>query len=87
MEVAVSDLRANLRDWLKRAQEGNEVVITDRGVPVARLIGVQTSPLLDRLTAQGVIGRPISRETPAAAGRRRPRPRRPIAPIVREQRR
>ena len=87
MEVAVSDLRANLRDWLKRARDGNEVVVTDRGVPVARLIGIQASPLLDRLTAEGVIGRPTNRERPAAADRRRPRPRRPVAPVVSEQRR
>jgi prevent-host-death family protein len=87
MDVAVSELRANLREWLKRAREGDEVVITERGVPVARLIGIQTGPLLDRLTAEGVIGRPTSSERPTAAGRRRPRPRRPVAPRVSEQRR
>jgi len=67
MDVAVSELRANLRDWLERAREGNEVVVTERGIPVARLLGIETTPLLDRLTAEGVIGRPT---TPK--GRRRP---------------
>ena len=87
MDVAVSELRANLRDWLERAREGNEVVVTERGVPVARLLGIGTTPLLDQLTAEGVIGRPTSPERPAASGRPRPRPRRPVAPLVSEQRR
>ena len=30
MDVAVSEFRANLRDWLERAREGNEVVVTER---------------------------------------------------------
>jgi len=87
MDVAVSDFRANLSHWLKRAREGHDVVVTERGVPVARLLGIETTPVLDRLTAQGVIGRPTSPERPAAAGRPRPRPRRPVAPLVSEQRR
>ena len=87
MDVAVSEFRANLRDWLERVREGHEVVVTERGVPVARLLGVETTPLLDRLTSEGVIGRPTRAEKPAASGRPRPRPRRPVAPLVGEQRR
>ena len=87
MDVAISELRANLRGWLERAREGNEVVVTERGVPVARLIAIEATPLLDRLTAEGVIGRPTSPERAAASGRPRPRPRRPVAPLVGEQRR
>jgi len=87
MDVAVSELRANLRDWLERVRDGHEVVVTERGVPVARLVGIETTPLLDRLTAEGVIGRPASPDRPAASGRPRPRPRRPVAPLVSEQRR
>lgn len=83
----MSELRANLSEWLKRAREGEEVVITERGVPVARVLGIQTSPLLDRLTLEGVIGRPARPHRPTAAGRPRPRPRRPVAPLVAEQRR
>lgn len=87
MDVTVSDLRANLSQWLKRAREGDEIVVTERGVPVARLLGLQTSSLLGRLTAEGVIGRPTSPDKPTAAGRTRPRPRHPVAPLVSEQRR
>jgi prevent-host-death family protein len=87
MDVAVSELRANLRDWLERAQQGDEIVVTERGVPIARLIGMDTTPLLDRLTAEGVIGRPASPDRPSASGRPRPRPRHPVGPLVSEQRR
>jgi len=40
MDVAITDLRAHLSDWLERAREGTEVIITDRGLPVARLLGL-----------------------------------------------
>jgi prevent-host-death family protein len=87
MNVSVSDLRANLSEWLNRAREGDEVVVTERGVPVARLLGIQASPLLEQLAAQGVIGRPTNPEKPTAAGRSRPRSHRPVSPQVSEQRR
>jgi prevent-host-death family protein len=87
MDVAVTDLRAHLSEWLDRAREGDEVVITDRGVPVARLVGLTTTTTLERLTAEGVIGRPATTRRPRASGRPRARARRPVADIVSDQRR
>ncbi|MGQ0777564.1 MAG: type II toxin-antitoxin system Phd/YefM family antitoxin [Pseudonocardiales bacterium] len=87
MDVAVSDLRAHLSEWLERAREGHEVVVTERGVPVARLLGIGTIPALERLTAEGVIARPALAQRPAAAGRLRPRSRRSVADVISEQRR
>lgn len=86
MDVAISDLRAHLSDWLERARNGAEVIITDRGLPVARLLGLDTTPAIERLTAQGVIARPQHSVRPVASGRARPRPRRPVADIISEQR-
>jgi prevent-host-death family protein len=86
MEVAVSELRAHLSDYLDRAREGAEVVITDRGVPIARLLGLTTTTTLERLTAAGVIARPGA-PRPTASGQPRPRPRGPVADIVSDQRR
>jgi prevent-host-death family protein len=86
MDVAVTDLRAHLSEWLERAREGSEVVITDRGVPVARLMGLSTTATLERLAAEGIIGRSAARR-PQAAERARPRPRRPLSSIVSDQRR
>jgi prevent-host-death family protein len=87
MDVAVSDLRAHLSEWLERARAGEEVVVTDRGVPVARLLGVGASAALERLTAEGVISRPGRAERPKASERRRPKTARPLADRVSEQRR
>jgi prevent-host-death family protein len=50
MDVAVTELRAHWSDWLARARDGAEIVVTDRGVPVARLLGVETTATLVRLT-------------------------------------
>lgn len=85
--MAVTELRAHLSEWVERARSGDEIVITDRGVPVARLLGLTAAGTLQRLAAEGVIGRPAAAQRPVAAGRPRPRPRRPVADIVSEQRR
>jgi prevent-host-death family protein len=87
VDVAVTELRAHLSDWLERARAGSEVVITDRGVPVARLVGLQSAATLERLTADGVIGRAAVARRPIAAGHSRPRPRQPVSDLVSEQRR
>jgi hypothetical protein len=55
-------------------------------VPVARLLGLDSTATLERLTDEGVIARPLSAQRPRAAGRERPRPRQPVADIVSEQR-
>lgn len=87
MNVAISDLRAHLSEWLERARHGEEIIVTDRGLPVARLLGLSTTGMLERLTVEGLIGRPARADRPVAAGRPRPRSRRPVAEIVSEQRR
>lgn len=87
MDVAVSDLRAHLSEWLQRARDGQQVVVTDRGVPVARLLGIDATDLLERLTANGVISPPKRATRPTASGRSRPHSRRPVADFVGEQRR
>lgn len=86
MDVAVSELRAHLSDYLDRVREGAEVVITDRGMPIARLLGVTATTTLERLTADGIIARSAA-PRPRASSQPRPRPRRPIADIVSDQRR
>jgi prevent-host-death family protein len=87
MEVAVSELRANLSAWLDRARQGEEVVVTERGLPVVRLLGISTTAKLERLTGEGVVGRPVQGNRPSAVAGRRPRARRSVADLVSEQRR
>lgn len=86
MDVAVTELRAHLSEWLARVREGDEVVITDRGVPVARLSGLETTSALERLTDVGAIARPARPGRPTATGRRKPRPKASVAALVSEQR-
>lgn len=64
MEVGVRELRNNLSRYLDRVRNGEEVVVTDRGRAIARVLPVGTERALDRLIAEGVV-------TPA------PRPKRP----------
>jgi len=86
MDVAVTELRAHLSEWLTLAREGEEVVVTERGVPVARLLAVDTTPMLERLIAEGVIARPGQAQRPIAVGRRRPTAKRPVTDIISDQR-
>ena len=68
MDVTITALRAELSAWLDRVRAGDEVVITERGVPVARLLPIDTAPLIDQLTQQGVLGKPRHSTRPAARG-------------------
>lgn len=87
MEVSVSELRAHLSEWISRARSGEEVIVTDRGLPVVRLLGVDSTPLLEQLMEEGVIGRPAAADRPRAVAHPRVRPRGSVADIVSEQRR
>lgn len=87
MDVAVTQLRAQLADWLKRAQDGEEVVVTDRGVPVARLVPVDAAPLIARLTREGALAEPTRPQRPRATGRKRVTATGSVSDLVSEQRR
>ncbi len=87
MDVAISTLRAELSSWIERARAGEEVVVTDRGTPVARLLAVDTAPLLDQLIERGVVSKPRRSDRPAARGADRVRASGPVADLVGEQRR
>ncbi len=87
MDVAISTLRAELSSWLERARAGEEIVVTDRGTPVARLLAIDTAPLLDQLVERGVLSKPRRAERPAARRADRVRASGPVADLVGEERR
>lgn len=87
MDVSVSALRANLSRWLERARSGEEVVVTDRGIPVARLVGVDSCTILEQLVSGGVIAKPSSARRPQAMGKKRPRVNGSVSDLVSKQRR
>jgi prevent-host-death family protein len=74
MEISVSTLRAELKQWIEKARSGEDVVITERGIPVARLSGIASSDLLTRLQREGLLTAP-EEPRPAAATEERPSPR------------
>ena len=55
VEVGIRELRDQLSKWVARARKGEEVVITDRGKPVARLVPVDGESNYDRLVREGRI--------------------------------
>jgi prevent-host-death family protein len=67
MDVAVTQLRADLKRYLERAGAGEDVIVTDRGVPVARLTAVDSLSMIERLTREGVISAPARPEGRRAA--------------------
>lgn len=64
MEVGVRELRDNLSRYLDRVRAGEEVVVTDRGRAIARVLPIGAERVLDRLIAEGVV-------TPARRPKRR----------------
>lgn len=87
VEIAISRLRAELADCIDRVRAGDEIVVTDRGTPVARLVGVDTAARLDQLTREGVLSRPQRADRLDARSIQRVRARAPVSELVSEQRR
>jgi prevent-host-death family protein len=55
MEVGVRELRDHLSRYLDRVRDGDEVVITDRGRAIARVVPLGAERVLDRLIAEGIV--------------------------------
>lgn len=57
--TAISDLKARLSEYLNQVKAGTEILITDRGKPVARLIPLSRSKdfkeSLVRMEKQGLV--------------------------------
>jgi len=57
--ASIADVKARLSEFVRRVKAGNEVVITDRGVPVARLTGLEATERRatrrDRLARAGAV--------------------------------
>lgn len=86
MDVAISTLRAELSTWIERARAGEEIIVTDRGTPVARLLAVDTAPLLDQLISRGLLSKPRHADRPAARRVARAHASGPVSELVSEQR-
>jgi prevent-host-death family protein len=57
--VGIAELRQNLSRYLRRVEQGERLVLTDRNRPVAELgPPAATGVALDRLLAEGKVSRP-----------------------------
>lgn len=84
--MGIRDLKNGLSKYIERVRAGEEVIVTDRGRPVARLSSIdESTDRLADLVAAGVVRPPV--------GKRRGRPQRRIvgkgsvSDLVAEQRR
>jgi prevent-host-death family protein len=75
MEVGVRELKQRLSQYLDRVEAGEEVVVTDRGRPKARLVPVTEGGRLAQGIAEGWI-RPAVRTVRIGAAARHPATRR-----------
>ena len=85
IEVGVRDLRDHLSRWLGQVKNGRELVITERGRPVARLTSASGGSKLAELIAAGLVT-PASAPAEPAGIRPLPRPKASVADLVSEQR-
>jgi prevent-host-death family protein len=60
MNISVTDAKAQLTDLVRRAEAGEEVVLTRHGQPAAKLVPVKAKPtaaekqaLMDRIMEEG----------------------------------
>ena len=84
-EVGVAQLRRDLKRWVQRAQGGDEVIITDRGRPVARMTGIDLPAALQELIDEGAVSSP-RRDRPGARAVQRVRARGPVSSeVIRER--
>jgi prevent-host-death family protein len=67
VQVGIRELRNKLSYWLDRAAAGDEVIVTERGRPVARITAMDGKTTLDRLIDEGLV-------IPAKRRRARPLP-------------
>ena len=55
MTVGIRELKAKLSEYVSRASNGEEIVVTDRGRPVARLVGLEGASMIERGVEEGWI--------------------------------
>ena len=86
MEVGITEFRTNLRHWLVAVKAGNEVVITERNVPVARLSGVNGLSAWEQMIRAGLITPAPNKKRTKASGRKRVPVKGSVSEIISEHR-
>jgi prevent-host-death family protein len=83
-EVGIRELRDHLSRYLERAEGGEEIVVTDRGRAIARVVPLSGERTIDRLIREGKVT-PAKR--PKGPAPRRVKATGSVSEFVAEQRR
>ena len=68
-EVGIRELREHLSRFIDEVRAGRELIVTDRGRPVARIVASSGESWLDQLVATGVVTLPERELDLASFGR------------------
>jgi len=58
MEVTVTEFKASLTKYVNAVKAGEDVIVTQKGAPVARFTSVESNDLLSSLIADGLVALP-----------------------------
>lgn len=53
--MGIRELRADLSRFMRHVRAGEEIVVTDHGKPVARIVPVAPERKIDRLIREGIV--------------------------------
>lgn len=84
-EVGIRELRNHLSKYLDRVRAGEELVVTDRGTAVARILPMDEPRPFDRLVRDGLVepAPSMARQRPS----RRAKTKETVSDLVADQRR
>ena len=68
-EVGIRELRDNLSRFIDEVRSGHELIVTERGRPVARIVRTSVDTRLEELVAAGVVTPPQIAMDPSSFGR------------------
>ena len=68
-EVGIGELREHLSRFIDEVRAGHELIVTDRGRPVARIVASTGESWLDELVAAGIVSLPERELDPSSFGR------------------
>jgi prevent-host-death family protein len=61
VEVGIRELRAHLSRYLDQVRDGEEIVVTDRGTPIAKISPANGRSRIDELIAAGILTPPVNK--------------------------
>lgn len=65
--MSVAALLASLSSWIRCLRAGEEIVVAERGMPVALLAPIDPAPRLAKLVLGGVLSKPDRLHRPRAS--------------------